>query len=258
MIEVRALDFAYPGGAPVLAGLDFALAPGEKALLLGANGAGKSTLLKLLDGLLYARAGEIRYAGRRLERAAFAERAFRRRFRAEVGLLFQRPETMFFNPTVRDEIAFGPRQLGLADAGARAEHWARALDLAAQLERPPFALSGGQQQRLGLACLFALEPKLLLLDEPSAHLDPPATGWLVDALAASPAAVLVSTHRLGLAPELGTHALLLSPAGRLLYDGPVAPLLADGERLLAAGLLHRHAHRHGELEHRHYHAHDWD
>jgi cobalt/nickel transport system ATP-binding protein len=258
MIEVRGLGFAYPGGAPILAGLDFRLAPGEKALLLGANGAGKSTLLKLLDGLLFSRDGEIRYDGRPLDRAALRERDFRRRFRAEVGLLFQRPELMFFNPTVRDEIAFGPRQLGLADADARAAHWAAAVGLTAELERPPFRLSGGQQQRLGLACLFALEPRLLLLDEPTAHLDPPATGWLVDALAASPASVLVSTHRLGLAPELGERALLLSPAGRLLYDGPLEPLLADGERLLAAGLLHRHGHRHGELEHRHFHAHDWD
>jgi cobalt/nickel transport system ATP-binding protein len=258
MIEVRGLGFAYPGDTPVLAGLDFRLAPGEKAVLLGSNGAGKSTLLKLLDGLLFSREGEIRYGGRALGRAALRERDFRRRFRAEVGLLFQRPELMFFNPTARDEIAFGPRQLGLADADARAELWAAALGLSAELDRPPFRLSGGQQQRLGLACLFALEPKLLLLDEPTAHLDPPATGWLVDALAASPAAVLVSTHRLSLAPELGERALLLSPAGRLLYDGPLAPLLADGERLLAAGLLHQHGHRHGDLEHRHFHAHDWD
>ncbi len=258
MIEARGLGFAYPGGAPVLAALDFRIAPGEKVILLGANGAGKSTLLKLLDGLLFTRSGELRYGGRPLGRAAFGERAFRRQFRAEVGLLFQRPELMFFNPTVRDEIAFGPRQLGLPDAEARAAHWAAAVGLAAELERPPFRLSGGQQQRLGLACLFALEPKLLLLDEPTAHLDPPATGWLVDALAASAAAVLVSTHRLSLAAELGERALLLSPAGGLLHDGPLAPLLADPERLLAAGLLHRHGHRHGELEHRHYHLHDWD
>jgi len=258
MIEVRGLGFAYPGAAPVLAELDFRLAPGEKVVLLGSNGAGKSTLLKLLDGLLFARSGEIRYGGRALDRAALGERDFRRRFRAEVGLLFQRPELMFFNPTVRDEIAFGPRQLGWPDADARAAEWAATLGLGTELERPPFRLSGGQQQRLGLACLFALEPKLLLLDEPTAHLDPPATGWLVDALAGASATVLVSTHRLGLAPELGERALLLSPAGRLLYDGPLAPLLADGDHLLAAGLLHRHGHRHGELEHRHYHAHDWD
>ena len=258
MIEARSLGFAYPGAAPVLAELDFQIAAGEKVILLGSNGAGKSTLLKLLDGLLFPRSGELRYGGRPLSRAALAERAFRRQFRAEVGLLFQRPELMFFNPTVREEIAFGPRQLGWPGAEARAAQWAAALGLGPELDRPPFRLSGGQQQRLGLACLFALEPKLLLLDEPTAHLDPPATGWLVDALAATNATVLVSTHRLGLAPELGQRALLLSPAGRLLYDGPLAPLLADGELLLAAGLLHRHGHRHGELEHRHYHAHDWD
>ena len=253
MIEARALGFAYPGAEPVLRDVSFRLEAGEKVVLLGSNGAGKSTLLKLLDGLLFAAEGGVDYAGTRLSRARLREKAFRRRFRSEVGLLFQRPELMFFNPTVLDEIAYGPRQAGLADAEAvdRARHWAAELGLAGVLDRPPVRLSGGQQQRLGLACLLVLEPKLLLLDEPTAHLDPPSTGWLVDLLPRLAATTLVSTHRLSLAPELGRRALLLAPDGRLLYDGPVAPLADDRERLLAAGLLHRHGNGH-------YHAHDWD
>jgi len=258
LIEVQGLGFAYDDGSRVLRDVGFGISPGEKVLIIGANGSGKSTLLKLIGGLLFAHEGELRYQGERVDRTRLRRREFRRRFRAEVGLLFQKPEVMFFHPTVRDEIAYGPRQLGLADVDARVERWAGELELRALLDRPPHRLSGGEMQRLGLACLMACEPRLLLLDEPSAHLDPPATGWLVDFLRWVPATVLVSTHRLSLAPEFGDRALLLAPHGELLYDGPVEPLLADGERLLAAGLLHRHEHRHGPLEHSHYHVHDWD
>jgi cobalt/nickel transport system ATP-binding protein len=256
MIEITHLCHAYHGAA-ALVDVSFSIQAGEKVVLLGANGTGKSTLLKILAGLIAPAAGSYRYQGEVIDPRRLKDPSLNRRFRAEVALLFQNPDAMLFNPTVYDEIAFGPRQLGLADVDARVRHWAGVMGLAPQLDRLPFSLSGGEKQRLALAALLAVDPQLLLLDEPAAALDPRSTGWLVDFLAALPCTVLTTTHNLSLAPELGGRALVLGEDHRLLHDGPIEPFLADPEKLLAANLVHSHRHRHGALEHRHFHAHDW-
>lgn len=181
----------------------------------------------------------------------------RARFRQEVALLFQNPDVMLFNPTVHDEIAFGPRQFGLRDIDARVRHWAGLVGVEGFLERPPFTLSGGEKQKVALAALLASEPKLLLLDEPSAALDPRTTGWLVDFLAELPITTLTTTHNLSLAPELGQRALVLDEAYGLIYNGAIEPFLSDIDALIAANLVHSHRHRHGGVEHRHFHRHDW-
>jgi cobalt/nickel transport system ATP-binding protein len=242
----------------VLSGVSLTLAPGERAVLLGANGTGKSTLLKILDGLIDPAAGTVRYDGRAVDRAALRDPQFHQRFRREVVLLFQNPDTMLFNPTVFDEVAFGPRQLGLDDVDSRVQHWAAALGVTALLDRAPFGLSGGEKQRVCLAALLVLEPKVLLLDEPTANMDPRSTGWLIDFLADLGQTTLVTTHNLSLAGELGDRCLVLGEDHRLVYDGRIQEFLGDHDRLAAANLVHRHRHRHGEAEHSHFHAHDWD
>lgn len=256
MIRVENLSHAY-GDKPSLVDISFAVGAGEKLVLLGANGCGKSTLLKILDGLIAPKAGDYRYDGEEITPARLKHGEPRRRFRSEVGLLFQNPDVMLFNPTVYDEIAFGPRQLGLGDVDARARHWAAVVGVERFLERPPFTLSGGEKQKVALAALLAVQPKLLLLDEPAAALDPRTTGWLVDFLAELPITLLTTTHNLGLAGELGSRALVLGEDHRLAYDGPVEPFLKDIERLIASNLAHVHRHRHGDVEHRHWHTHDW-
>jgi cobalt/nickel transport system ATP-binding protein len=256
MLEATEVSHRYEGGAEVLRGVSFALAPGERVVLLGANGTGKTTLLRILDGLVAPTVGEVRYEGRGVDRATLRDAAFHQRFRREVVLLFQNPDAMLFNPTAYDEIAFGPRQLGLEGVDERVRHWAGLLGVTALLGRAPFGLSGGEKQRVCLAALLALEPKVLLLDEPTANMDPRSTGWLVDFLADLGRTTLVTTHNLSLAGELGDRCLVLGDAGRLLYDGPVQDFLGDRDRLLEANLVHRH--RHGGEEHSHYHAHDWD
>jgi cobalt/nickel transport system ATP-binding protein len=246
------------GGRAVLEDVRFDVGAGERLVVLGVNGCGKTTLLRLLDGLLFADAGEVRYAGRRLDRVALDERTFRRRFRGEVALLFQNVDAMLFNPTVADEIAFGPRQLELADVDGRVARWAEAFDVAGLLDRAPFELSGGEKKRVALAALLAVEPRVLLLDEATAGLDPASVGRLVDVLANVPGlTVVATTHNLSMAEELGDRALLLAPGRRgALFDGRVHDLLHD-ERLLAeSGLAHRHAHRHDGHVHAHYHVHD--
>jgi cobalt/nickel transport system ATP-binding protein len=245
---------------PTLEDVTFGIEPGQKVVLLGSNGCGKSTLLKILAGLLPAGSGRVTYEGRPVGPGYLRRGAFRRRFRREVGLLFQNPDSMLFNPTVRDEIAFGPRQHDLPDAETRTEHWARQVEVDGLLDKAPWTLSAGQKQLVCLAALLVLEPRLLLLDEPTSSLDPRSTGWLVDFLQDLPQTLIVATHNLSLATELGRRCLVLGEDHRLLYDGDVLALREDGDVLRRANLVHTHRHRHlgGDVEHRHYHSHDWD
>jgi cobalt/nickel transport system ATP-binding protein len=164
---------------------------------------------------------------------------------------------MLFNPSVADEIAFGPRQLGLGDVDARVARWAEAFGVTGFLDRAPFELSGGEKKRVALAALFAVEPRLLLLDEVTANLDPASSARLVDFLAGLPdITVVASTHNLTVAEELGARAILLAPGRRgVLYDGPTTELLRDEPLLVASGLAHRHVHRHGRAQHAHFHVH---
>jgi cobalt/nickel transport system ATP-binding protein len=258
MIELDGLGYARPDGARVLRDLSLRIAEGERVVVLGANGCGKSTLLKLLDGLVFPDRGAYRYRGEGVTAAGFRDRAWSRRFRREVALLFQHPDAMLFNASVREEIAYGPRQLGLDRVAARVDRWARELDLDGVMDRPPFTLSGGQKQKLCLAALLVLEPRVLILDEPTANLDPRSTGRLVDLLMDLQATTIVSTHSISMAPELGERCLILDEGGRAIYDGPVEPALADLDLLERANLVHRHRHRHGGMMHTHRHLHDWD
>lgn len=258
MLELDRVTFAWPDSPPLIDGLSIKIRAGDKVVVLGANGCGKSTLLKLMNGLIFPQTGTITYQGTALEKSTLAGRPFARQFRQACVLLFQHPEAMLFNPTVHDEIAYGPRQLGLPDVAARVCHWAQTLDLTRLLDQPPFLLSGGQKQKVALAALLAVEPRLLLLDEPSASLDPAAVGWLVDTLVDSDKTLVVSTHNLSLAAELGSRCLVLGERGRLLYDGPMAAALGNLALLEEARLAHRHRHRHGGTAHSHVHLHDWN
>lgn len=257
MIEVNDLAFSYPNAGPGLHDVNFCIPRGRKVVILGANGSGKSTLLKILAGLLFGRKGTYRFDGEAITRRALSSSERRRAFRSRVGLLFQNPDVMLFNPSVAEEIAFGPRQLGVGNLDELVVRWAEQLRIAHLLDRPPFELSGGEKQKVCLASLLILKPDLLLLDEPTANLDPRSTGWLIDLLQELDVTLFVATHNLSIAGELGEEALLLSESHELIYQGKVEVLLKDHERLHAANLVHRHLHRHGEVEHRHFHTHDW-
>lgn len=258
MIELEGVGFAY-GGAPVLRDVSFSLAAGEHAVLLGANGSGKSTLLRILNALQFPTTGSYRFRGETVTPRLARDRHWGREFRSQVVLLFQDPDAMLFNPTLFDEIAFAPRQLGWPDIGDRVAHWAEQVGLQGRLDDSPLTLSQGQKQRACLAALLILEPTVVLLDEPTGNLDPRSTGWLVDLLRDLDATVVTSTHNLSLAPELGNRALVLGEDHRLLHDGPVGEVVTDRDTLWAANLLHSHRHHHhGAVAHEHFHSHDWD
>jgi len=242
VFQVSGVTFAYPGFPPCLCAVDLEVAPGERVAVLGANGSGKSTLLHLLDGLHFAQSGRVRAFGQVLEERLLETSPFGSRFRAQVGYLFQNSEAMLFCPTVAEELAFGPLQLGLPAAEVRT----RIADALALLEighlqdRPPAALSAGEKKRVALASLLTLSPSVLLLDEPTAGLDPRSQGLLLDLLAglhASGLTLVTATHDLDLLPELAERVVVLGEDHRVAAEGPVKDILADGPLLLRANLV---------------------
>jgi cobalt/nickel transport system ATP-binding protein len=225
MISARGLVYAYPNGHCALQGVDLEVADGERVALLGPNGAGKTTFMLLLNGLLTG-AGELDVAGLRVGRDDMRE------LRGRVGLVFQDPDDQLFMPTVREDVAFGPLNLGLgpADALRRVDEALAQVRMGHAIDRPPHALSMGERRRVAIATVLAMRPRLLVLDEPSANLDPRGRRELVEVLAGIDQTMLVATLDLPLAAQLCERAVVLD-AGRVVADGPVAELLADGALL---------------------------
>ena len=264
LIEVDNVDLCV-GERRILERLSFSVQASERIVVLGVNGCGKTTLLRALDGLLYAASGEIRYHGQALTTSALDDSgvrapSFRRAFRGDVALLFQNVDAMLFNSSVADEIAFTPRLLGVPDVESRVRECADAFDLGGLLTRAPFELSLGEKKRVGLAAVLAVKPKVLLLDEPTAGLDPVWSARLMDELAQREGLTVISaTHNLTVAQELGVRALLLSgSAPSVRFDGPTSELLGNESLLVAAGLAHRRAPRHPGVAHLQGHVHGTD
>lgn len=245
LIELRSVSFAYDGRggasaagprALALEGIDLALRGGERIVLLGGNGAGKSTLMQVLDGLLEPRSGEILLRGARLAPGRERQEALL----ATVGLVFQDPDDQILAPTVAQEVAFGPSNLGWAPDRIR-QAVADALEragLASLGSVAPHRLSHGQKKRVCIASMLAMEPTVLALDEPTAGLDPRAEGSLLadlSGLCAQGRTVLLSTHDVDLAWEWASRVVVLEE-GRVVADGPAHEVLRDGEALVRWGL----------------------
>ncbi len=222
LFRLQGVGFGYPGGQPVLAGVDFELAPGERVALVGGNGAGKSTLLQLLVGLRQPSAGTITAFGQPRTR----ERDFHE-VRARAGLLFQDADDQLFCPTVLEDVAFGPLNLGQSRQAARAiaEATLAELGLAGFGERITYQLSGGEKRLVALAAVLAMRPDALLLDEPTSGLDAEAEQRLTEHLLRLKQAMILVSHDLRLIARLAPRVLLLQ-AGRLwpaeLHEHPQA------------------------------------
>jgi len=221
-IALRGLTHVYPDGTAALRGVDLRIEAGECVALLGANGAGKSTLLQHLNGLLLAATGEVRVDGHRVEADSLV------RVRQLVGYVFQQAEDQLFMPTVADDVAFGPRNLGLSatEVDERVRQALAAVGASHLAARAPWRLSGGEQRAVAIAGVLAMQPGALALDEPSAGLDATARRQLIEVLAAQRCTRVVATHDLALAAELCPRAVLLH-AGRVLADGAPQDLYAD-------------------------------
>jgi cobalt/nickel transport system ATP-binding protein len=229
-VRARGLRFRYPDGSPALAGVDLDVRPGERVAVLGPNGAGKTTFVLHLNGLLRGE-GDLEVAGLPVERDRLRE------LRARVGLVFQDPDDQLFMPTVGEDVAFGPRNLGLPapEVAARVAGALAAVRMSASEDRPPHALSMGERRRVAIATVLATDPRLLVLDEPTANLDPRARRDLLDVLAAFDRTLIAVTHDLPFAAELCERAVILS-GGRIAADGPCRAILTDRVLLAAHDL----------------------
>jgi cobalt/nickel transport system ATP-binding protein len=261
VFELTGVSFSYGDGRRALEGVSFSVARGESLVLLGANASGKSTLLHVMDGLLFASRGEVHGLGRELTPAALAEGRFMWEFRRRVGLLFQDPEAQLFCPTVREEIAFGPAQLGLprAEIEERISDLLRLLRLEQQAEFAPQALSGGEKKKVAIAAVLALAPEVLLLDEPTGGLDPRTQREIVELLVSlhrTGKTLVTATHDLAIVDELATRVVVFSEDHRVAAEGSPDQILDDTELLLGVNLLHEHVHEHPGLRHRHPHTHE--
>ena len=227
-IEARGLRYRYPNGVVGLDGVDLRVAHGERVAVLGPNGAGKTTLMLHLNGLL-AGEGELTVAG------IDARRGDVRALRAAVGLVFQDPDDQLFMPTVREDVAFGPLNLGAADVAALVDAALATVRMEHAADRAPHQLSLGQRRRVAIATVLAMDPSLLVLDEPSASLDPRSRRELLEMLGRLGQTMLVVTHDLLFAAELCDRAVILS-AGRIVADGNCLDILRDADLLAAHDL----------------------
>jgi cobalt/nickel transport system ATP-binding protein len=241
-----------------LNGLSLTIPEGSRVSLLGANGSGKSTLLRLLDGLYFAESGAIRFRGEDLIEEHFGNDAFACNFRRQVGLVFQNSDVQLFNPTVFDEVAFGPLQLRWKKSEVR-DRVAAILDrmrISHLKDRIPHRLSGGEKKRVALASVLVLDPEVLLLDEPTAALDPRSHSQLIDLLVewgGGAKSVIVATHDLRDLEDVADRCFILD-AGQLAAEGAPADILADQALLERTNLVHAHRHHHSAKPYPHRHT----
>ncbi len=251
--RVEGVGFSY-GGVLALNDISFTVRRGESLAVLGANGTGKSTLLKILNGLIFPSSGSVMFRG-----GVLSEGAILRSFRESVGFVFSDPDVQLFSPTVYDEVAFGPLQIGLPDdeVKKRVDDVLEMLGITRLKERAPHTLSGGEKKKAAIASVLSLNPDVLLLDEPTAALDPRTQVWLLELLGELKRikkTFIIATHDLSFAEDISERVVVLDEAHRLSADGPAGQVLKDKALLLRANLIHEHAHKHGAVTHIHSHG----
>jgi cobalt/nickel transport system ATP-binding protein len=249
ILVCKDLRYAYLGRFTALDGVSFSVHRSEKVALLGANGCGKSTLLKVLDGLVFPDSGEYRAFGAEVTEDHLEDEQFSMGFRSRIGFIFQNSDVQVFSPSVREEIAFGPLQLGLDRevAIARVDDVLALLDIAELADRAPYQLSGGQKKRVAIASVLAMNPEVLLFDEPTATLDPRSQQWLVELIAELSRAgktIVMATHDLDVLDEVADRCLVFSEQHQLVAEGGVGEILGDRDLLLDVNLVHQHSRLH--------------
>ncbi len=263
IFDLRNVSYSYLGKIDALKEISLSILPGEQVCIMGANGSGKSTLLAIIDGLVFPSSGEYYAFGRPVSEEIFdsiKDNEFRGYFRKKVGFVFQNSDVQLFSPTVFEEIAFGPLQLDLSreEVVSRVEDVIDMMDISKLRDRAPHTLSGGEKKKVCIASVLATNPDVLLLDEPTAGLDPRTQLWLIELLQELGRAgktIITATHDLDIIEQISNRAVVIGEDHRVKVDRGTKAVLDDIELLLAANLIHKHMHRHGARVHQHLHAH---
>jgi len=230
-IEVTDLGFSYPDGTKALDGVTFEITHGESVAIVGANGAGKSTLLMHLNGILTPSRGSVRIGDVPVSKDTLPD------IRKAVGMVFQDPDDQLFMPTVREDVAFGPMNLGLPaqDIDARVDDALARVDATRLMDRPPYRLSGGEKRAVSIATVLAMCPNVLVMDEPSSNLDPCARRRLIELLRSFGHTKIIATHDLDMALDLCERTIVMSE-GTIAADGTTADVFADDSLLVRCRL----------------------
>lgn len=245
VFRVERVSFAYDGDHVALDQVDLTVRAGESLVILGANGSGKSTLLKLLDGLYFPSHGAITAFGNPLTEQMLDDEAINFAFRRRVGLVFQDADVQLFSPSVLEEVAFAPLQLGLnrEEVNERVNSSLRALGIEALAGRAPHRLSGGEKRKVALASILSLQPEVWLLDEPTAGLDPRSQSWLINFIREQNKAgktLVTATHDLSVAELIATRVYVFGTDHQIAATGTTEEILANHELLHACNLAHYH------------------
>jgi cobalt/nickel transport system ATP-binding protein len=260
VFELKDVHFSYLGKYPALCGIDISIRQGEKIAVIGANGSGKSTLLHVLDGLIFPDKGSFKAFGSELKEGLFNDENFSADFRRRVGFVFQNPDVQLFCPTVHEDIVFGPLQLGMGrlEINKHLEELVSALNISDLLDRAPHQLSIGEKRKVAIASMLIIGPDVMILDEPTAGLDPLTTRHIIDMLmreSASGKTIITSTHDLHIVEEIADTVYVFSQARRIVRSGNPDEVLKDDQLLYDNNLLHIHSHRHQDKTHTHPHQH---
>jgi len=258
VFEISSVTFRY-SEATALDDVTLSISAMERIALLGANGSGKSTLLRLLAGLAFPTSGSTAFCGEPLTEEYFDDAKLSRGFRRRVGVVFQNSDVQLFNPTVFDEVAFGPLQLGWTkpETIERVDAALNDMEIFHLKHRSPHRLSGGEKKRVALASVLVLDPDVLLVDEPTAALDPKSQDHVIEFLfgCAGKKTVITATHDLSIIKDIADRCIVLEN-GHIAGDGSARSIHGDWDLLQRAHLVHVHRHRHGSGDvHAHPHVH---
>jgi cobalt/nickel transport system ATP-binding protein len=263
IFDLRNISYSYVGKIDALKEISLKIDKGERVSIIGSNGSGKSTLLAILNGLIYPTSGEFYAFGNQITEDVFdtiKDNEFRSYFRTKVGYIFQNSDVQLFSPTVYEEIAFGPLQLNFSaqEVKTRVDDVIEMMEISKLKDRSPHTLSGGEKKKVCIASVLVNNPDVLLLDEPSAGLDPRTQLWLVELLhelGTAGKTIITATHDLEIIDQISRRSIVMGEDHRVKQDGSVDEVLSNFELLLGANLIHEHMHFHGKLVHEHIHDH---
>jgi ABC-type cobalt transport system, ATPase component len=241
LIELKDANFSYEG-IVALKNINLKIHTGEAIALMGTNGCGKSTLLKLLNGILFPQTGTFSFNGEDITQKRMHDNVFAKAFHKKIGFIFQNPDMQLFCTNVYDEIAFGPRQMGMDEVQVkgRVDECLGLLEIQKLRDRQPYHLSEGEKRKVAMASVLALNPDVLTLDEPLNGLDPRSQRWLVDfllELGKAGKTIITSTHNIELVHELSTRAVLFDSDHTIVADMPTKDLLDNKELLKQVNLV---------------------